>query len=351
MATHSLAGRLPGFALKAQAVHGRIHGCSIDSAGCQTPKLVMDETGRAYVEIGRSLAARGYRFTAVTPETHRLVLARAGEASSLEAIFGWNRPFRPADLDRSLRDLLAGAGALIEMGDLCQSAIRFATIGDLLFLHSGFPTTENDAVFFGPDTYRFVRLLSASLADLTEGGPLRLVDLGCGTGAGGIFASRLLPAGSEIVLSDINERALAFTAVNLALNGPISAQTVWSDVLQNVPGEADLIIANPPYLVDEKERLYRHGGGSLGIGLGERIVKEALSRLKPGGKLVLYTGAPVIAGIDAFFDAVQPLMQLNASQFRYEEIDPDVFGEELEKPAYGSVDRIAAVGLTAIKRG
>jgi hypothetical protein len=34
----------------------------------------------------------------------------------------------------------------------------------------------------------------------------------------------------------------------------------------------------------------------------------------------------------------------------YEEIDPDVFGEELEAPAYRAADRIAAVVLNARKR-
>jgi hypothetical protein len=48
---------------------------------------------------------------------------------------------------------------------------------------------------------------------------------------------------------------------------------------------------------------------------------------------------------------LRPVLQLYASHFVYEEIDPDVFGEELERPAYAHVDRIAAVGLTVIKRG
>ncbi|MGE0403972.1 MAG: SAM-dependent methyltransferase, partial [Kofleriaceae bacterium] len=34
----------------------------------------------------------------------------------------------------------------------------------------------------------------------------------------------------------------------------------------------------------------------------------------------------------------------------YEEIDPDVFGEELDTPAYRDVDRIAAVGATIALR-
>ena len=33
----------------------------------------------------------------------------------------------------------------------------------------------------------------------------------------------------------------------------------------------------------------------------------------------------------------------------YEELDPDVFGEELEQPGYELVERIAAVGLKVVK--
>jgi hypothetical protein len=64
---------------------------------------------------------------------------------------------------------------------------------------------------------------------------------------------------------------------------------------------------------------------------------------------VLYTGTPIIAGIDPFFEFLEPLLQLHCSQFVYEEIDPDVFGEELEGRPYVGVDRIAAVGVIAVK--
>ena len=116
-------------------------------------------------------------------------------------------------------------------------------------------------------------------------------------------------------------------------------------------GAADVIISNPPYLVDEDRRLYRHGGGELGITLGLRIAKESMAKLVPGGCLVLYSGTPIVNGADAFFESLRPVLQLYASHFVYEEIDPDVFGEELDRPAYAHVDRIAAVGLTVIKRG
>jgi hypothetical protein len=42
-------------------------------------------------------------------------------------------------------------------------------------------------------------------------------------------------------------------------------------------------------------------------------------------------------------------VQLPGLQFVYEEIDPDVFGEELDRHAYAHADRIAVVGLTVIK--
>ena len=43
------------------------------------------------------------------------------------------------------------------------------------------------------------------------------------------------------------------------------------------------------------------------------------------------------------------MLQLPGLQFVYEEIDPDVFGEELDRQAYAHADRIAVVGLTVIK--
>ena len=48
--------------------------------------------------------------------------------------------------------------------------------------------------------------------------PLRLIDVGSGSGAGGIVAARLLGDRAELVLGDINPNALAFSAVNAVVN-------------------------------------------------------------------------------------------------------------------------------------
>jgi methylase of polypeptide subunit release factors len=311
----------------------------------------MEVKTHALITLGRLLRSRGYRFVAVTPATHCRVLERPAMTGTLESIFGWNRPFDRAELDDNIVELLEDAKSLEVESGRFRSSVRFATIGELLFVHSGFPTADRDAVFFGPDTYRFVRLLRGSIADMAASESTRLIDVGTGSGAGGIFAARLLGQRAELLLADINRKALTFSAVNAMLNDLPLANPIFSDVLGGIEGEADVIMANPPYLIDDARRLYRHGGGELGISLALRIAEEGLSRLRAGGRLILYTGTPILNGADPLFESLQPSLQLYASHFVYEEIDPDVFGEELDRPAYATADRIAAVGLTAIKRG
>lgn len=309
----------------------------------------MDAKLLALTTLGRLLRSQNYRFAAVTPATHRRVLLRPQGPTTLQSVFGWSRPFERDAVAAHILDLLTEAHALDETNGLYRSKVRYATIGDLLFVHSGFPTIEKDAVFFGPDTYRFTRLLRTALADMPLNRSLRLIDVCSGSGAGGIYAARLLGSAVELVLSDINRKALAFSAANAALNDLPHTHTAFSDILHGIEGETDLIIANPPYLLDEERRLYRHGGGDLGTELALRIVEQSLARLRPGGRFVLYTGTPIIGGVDPFFESLRPLVQLHGRQFVYEEIDPDVFGEELERQAYVYADRIAVVGLTVIK--
>jgi methylase of polypeptide subunit release factors len=301
---------------------------------------------QALIALGWKLRDVGYRFIAVVPKTHQIIAARRGTLSSLRSIFGWNRPFSLNDVKSDIVDALQLAGSLESLPDgNYRSGVRFATVGDLLFVHSAFPTIDKDAVFFGPDTYRFVRLLRSSLTDLCGKEKLRIVDVGCGSGAGGLSVAKLLGARTEVVLADISREALAYSAVNAAIN-ELPATTMLSDALAGVEAKVDVIISNPPYLIDDEQRLYRHGGGPFGLSVATRIMEDALVRLAPGGRLVLYTGTPIIDGEDIFFQTVHPLLQLYERHFVYEEIDPDVFGDELVRPAYANVERIAVVGLT-----
>ncbi|MDB5744963.1 MAG: hypothetical protein JWR68_3278, partial [Polaromonas sp.] len=151
----------------------------------------------------------------------------------------------------------------------------------------------------------------------------------------------------RLLLADINPRALEFARANAALAGLADVAFAHSDLYQSLEGRFDLIVANPPYLVDAGERTYRHGGGALGSALSVRIVKEGLARLAPGGRLLLYTGAPIVEGHDSFGHEVAQWLAQAGCPFSYREIDPDVFGEELDSPAYAQAERIAAVALVA----
>lgn len=304
----------------------------------------------ALVELGRMLRDYGYSFTAVTPATHARVDARAGgaEARNLREVFGWSRPFRESLLSPAMRTLMERAEVLEPFGEgALRSRVRFASVDELLCVHSAWPTLAPDSVFFGPDSYRFVVLIRRALAMRSGSSVETVVDIGCGSGVGGLVAARALrKPPSRLVLADICSKALDYARINAELNGLV-AECRESDVLQSVTGEIDLILANPPYLVDPAHRLYRDGGGVHGSEISLRIVREALARLAPGGRLILYTGAAVVEGEDQFRRAVTPLLNAARARYDYREIDPDVFGEELETPAYAGAERIAAVGLVA----
>src|SRR3546814_10171303 len=76
----------------------------------------------------------------------------------LEDVLGWNLPFAPGTIDDDAVSLLLRAG-MIEGKELLRSVLRVSWLRDRLFLHSAFPTTAEDSVFFGPDSYRFAELV------------------------------------------------------------------------------------------------------------------------------------------------------------------------------------------------
>lgn len=295
---------------------------------------------QALVEVGRWLRKERYQFVTVTPETHKRVNARAtGPAETLRDVFGWNRPFAKHLLPEAILSALASAGALLETPQGLRSGVRFSSLGPYLFAHSSYPTHDVDAVFLGPDTYRFCKALERA-----NTGTGRLVDVGCGTGAGGIVAAK---PGQPLVLADISQKALAFARVNAALAELENVEFVQSDALAQIKGPIDSVICNPPYLRDERGRTYRDGGGSFGEALALKIVGQALDRLPLGGRLFLYTGSTMVNGEDTFWRGVKPLLARPGIVSSYEELDPDVFGEELSRTVYAGAERIAVVWLTA----
>jgi SAM-dependent methyltransferase len=308
----------------------------------------MDRQQQALVALGRRLLSDGYRFTTVTPETHRRVLARdeAPVATITTRVFGWSMPFACQELDAAVVADLDTAGVLEATGDgQLRSAVRFSTVGELLLCHSSYPTNDEHAVFFGPDTYRFIRAIDAALCGYPGFAPNRIVDVGAGTGAGGLHCARRFPD-ARVILTDVNAAALRIAEVNAAINECANAEFHCTDLMNGLGGDVDFVTFNPPYLVDTMARTYRHGGGEFGCELAVRFLREAIPQLRRQGKLLLYTGAPIVGGQDKFFEEAASVLSTLTSAYEYEEIDPDVFGEELDRPPYRSADRIAVVSLS-----
>nr|WP_152609461.1 class I SAM-dependent methyltransferase [Pseudomonas lurida] len=318
---------------------------------CSTPPVIsaQSQADRALLHLGRRLQAQGYRFITPTPLTHQRVIARwdNAAASDMRGIFGWSRPFDTQVFEAAEREELQQAGIIVKAHDRWHSTVRWSTLRPLLLAHSAFPTEEADSVFFGPDTYRFASVIEGCLRQRSA--PIRrAVDIGCGSGAAALLVARARPD-AEVLAVDINPKALRLSAVNAVLAEAPNVSVYHSDVLDSVDGCFDLILANPPYMKDGQQRSYRHGGGELGEALSLRILREALPRLERDGTLLLYTGVAMVEGRDVFLEAARALLTSNAFGWTYQELDPDVFGEELEQPGYEHVERIAAVALTVTR--
>jgi len=110
------------------------------------------------------------------------------------------------------------------------------------------------------------------LLEAVELGPCEsILDLGCGYGAIGIVAAHL-SEGGRVILTDVNERAVALARANVAANGIRNAEVRMGDLYAPV---ADLffdhILCNPPI--------------RAGREVVDRMIEEAPSHLLEGGRL------------------------------------------------------------------
>lgn len=99
----------------------------------------------------------------------------------------------------------------------------------------------------------------------------RVLDLGCGWGPVGVTLARKYPE-CEIVMTDVNHRAVELSRRNLARNGA-KAEVVQSDGFENVTGMFDFILTNPPIRAG-KAVIYR-------------LFAEAKEHLADDGALIL----------------------------------------------------------------
>jgi SAM-dependent methyltransferase len=113
----------------------------------------------------------------------------------------------------------------------------------------------------------------------------RAVDVGTGNGAHALFAARHM---DHVIATDINERALAFTAIGAALNGLTNVETRHGSLFEPVAGETfDLITCNAPYVVSPESKWQYRDAGEHGDSFSGRAVREAAAHLADGGYATL----------------------------------------------------------------
>lgn len=113
-------------------------------------------------------------------------------------------------------------------------------------------------------------LIEAVLSDMDS--RKKVLDVGCGYGPVGISIAVLKEA--DVMMVDINERAVALSNENASLNGVSErARAIVSDRLAEVSGVFDVVLTNPPIRTG-KENIFG-------------IYEESYNALNEGGSLYI----------------------------------------------------------------
>ena len=128
------------------------------------------------------------------------------------------------------------------------------------------------------------------------GGPARICDVGTGSGAIALAIARACPK-ALVWATDTSRCAVALARTNVRLHGLEDRVFVeHGDLLDPVPGELDLVVANLPYLPIALAPLRPELAGepadavfAAGDGLGpyRRLLATTPERLAPDGHLLL----------------------------------------------------------------
>jgi len=142
-----------------------------------------------------------------------------------------------------------------------ERAVEFEIFGRVL------RCTTDAGVFSRDGLDRGTEVLLNALPPLSG----RVLDLGCGWGPVGLALGARDPA-LDIVMTDVNARAVDLARRNLAANG-VAATVLQGDGFDAVEGTFDAILTNPPiragkaviYALFDRARVFLNPGGALYI--------------------------------------------------------------------------------------
>lgn len=147
-----------------------------------------------------------------------------------------------------------------------------------------------------PESEALIELLKQVIprnSSLLKENPLRLIDVGTGSGALGVTAKLLFPE-LNVTLSDVSRHALKIAEKN-AENLHADVSVLQSNLLADYPFTANIIIANLPYVDPEWERSpeteHEPASALFATNHGKALIYELLvqtkDKLVDGGSLIL----------------------------------------------------------------
>ena len=188
------------------------------------------------------------------------------------------------------------------------------------------PTTtfHNVSLLLAPGRVMSPRRSSERLVDraleLVGRDGVRVADVGTGSGAIAVTLALLAPH-AEVWATDISASAVSLARANAARQGVGERVHVLpGDLLEPIPGELDLVLANLPYLpatLSSDERYADLAGEPAfavfatgdGLDLCRALIDSAATRLSPGGKVLLQYRAEVYEAGLAELDALRTRLE------------------------------------------
>jgi release factor glutamine methyltransferase len=188
-------------------------------------------------------------------------------------------------------------------------------IGRQEFWSLDFQVTR-DVLIPRPETERLIEVALLLGAQLRSDHPLRVLDIGTGSGAIAVSIAKESPS-AKIFATDISPSALAIACRNGTLNGVVERITyLCGDLFAAIADQEepfDLIVSNPPYIrraeIATLKPEVRHweprtalDGGADGLDFYRRIAARAGQFLAPNGALALEVGADMGGEVCAIFN-------------------------------------------------
>ena len=128
--------------------------------------------------------------------------------------------------------------------------------------------------------------------------PIDIVDLGTGSGAIGLTLEKKIPTNS-VDLIDISKEALEVAKINKEILKS-NANLIQNDFLTNISKKYDVIISNPPYIMDQEEieEIVKNNEPHLALYAGEdgldcykKILKDVEKNLKEKALIAFEIGS------------------------------------------------------------